>query len=445
MTRDSKIHKKLKHLWLPCTQMKDLEQTPPLFITKAKGVYLYDKDGNSYIDGISSWWVNLFGHQNKTIKKAIKKQLNTLDHIILAGFIHPQIVKLSNRLCKLTGFDRCFYADNGSSAIEIALKMSFHYQSLKNPNKQRPLFLCLQNSYHGETLGALSVGDVALYKQTYNPLLLKTLTTPLPKDNTQESIQEALRELKEILQKNGEAISAFIAEPLIQCAGNMHFYPAEFLREACKLCREYGILIIFDEIAVGFGRTGSLFAFMQCGVVPDILALSKGITGGVLPLSVVLGTQEIYDMFLGDYFTYRAFLHSHSYTGNAIAAAAANAVLDIFKTDNVIKKNQKTSQFIKKELERLENLCKKEGIAIANIRQLGMICAFDILGFNPQVRVGREVCKEALKEGVLLRPLENVIYFMPPYIITHSQIKKVFKAIYHSLRKTYKKLAKIPT
>ncbi|MGX3045523.1 adenosylmethionine--8-amino-7-oxononanoate transaminase [Helicobacter sp. T3_23-1056] len=469
----------LAHIWHPCTQMKDHfsisqndenlqndENIPLIPIKKAKGVYLYDFNGQKYIDCVSSWWVNLFGHQNKTINKAIKKQLKTLEHIILAGFSHEQIIRFSHRLTSLLSapLNKCFYADNGSSAIEVALKMSYQYHknitqnlaknhALDSKNhkpkstKKRTKFLTLSNAYHGETLGALSVGDVGLYKDIYKPLLLECITTPVPKftdsindfattknaksKSTKSKLakstnpihssnyQQELRALEKILQKEGENICAFILEPLIQCAGGINIYSKGFIKSACKLAKKYGILIIFDEIAVGFGRSGSMFAYEQCGVVPDFLCLSKGISGGYLPLSVVVTSDKIYEAFYGDSDSNVGFLHSHSYTGNALACAAANAVLDIFASQKIIEKNQTLSEFIASLWGNLSSLKN-----VANLRHCGMIFALDIVGSRHK-RAGLEVFKKGLKRGLLLRPLANTIYFMPPFIITKKQVKFV--------------------
>lgn len=408
----------LKHIWHPCTQMSDHEFLPLIPIKRAKGVYLYDFDEKSYIDCISSWWVNIFGHCNEYINKKIQEQLQNLEHVLLAGFSHKPIIKLSKRLCELLPFDKCFYADNGSSAIEVALKMSFQYH-LNNGDK-KDKFLSLSNSYHGETLGALSVGDVALYKKTYEPLLLKSITTPVPtsKDYTKE-----LEILENILKKHHNEICAFILEPLIQCAGNMHMYELGYLNEAIKLAKNYNVQVIFDEIATGFGRTGEMFALDYCSQGIDYICLSKGITGGYLPLSVVLTKDEIYDKFYDSYESKKAFLHSHSYTGNALACAAANATLDIFENKNVIVKNKIKSAFIKEQFENL-----KEFEFLGNFRHLGMISAFDIQKSKYQ-RAGIEVFQRALKKGLLLRPLGNTIYFMPPFVINEEEIAYVVKSL----------------
>lgn len=407
----------LLYLWHPCTQMKDHEKIPLIPIKKAQGVWLYDFDDKAYMDCISSWWVNLFGHCNSEISNAIKAQLERLEHVLLAGFSHEGIIKLSQRLCTLSGFDKCFYADNGSSIIEAALKMSFHYHL--NKGKKKSKFLSLTNSYHGETLGALSVGDVKLYKQTYKPLFLENLSTKAPSGS---DFEEALKELKTKLEQHANSLCAFIVEPLVQCAGNMNMYEPSFLNEAIKLCHHFDVQVIFDEIAVGFGRTGKLFAMHHCEEKPDYLCLSKGITGGFLPLAVVLVKDEIYNAFYAPYEDNKAFLHSHSYTGNALATAAANEVLNIFETQNVLEKNSFLSLFIKQEFEKL-----KEFHFLSNFRQCGMIYAFDI---KSQIsRAGLLVYEKALQKKLLLRPLGNTIYFMPPYIITKDEISYVVDSL----------------
>lgn len=414
------IKQDLQHIWHPCTQMKDHEKIPLIPISHGKGVWLYDFEGRAYIDGISSWWVNLFGHCNEYITQALVRQAQNLEHVLLAGFTHKPIIDLSNRLCSLLSekLQKCFYADNGSSAIEVALKMSFHKSRLKKQNRAK--FLSLENSYHGETLGALSMGNLKLYKDIYGPILLEGLSLSVP-DRHSDGEKE-LSFLKKILEKHGKEICGFILEPLVQCAGNMHMYSAEFVREACSLAKDYEIDIIFDEVAVGFGRTGSMFAYEQCGVVPDFLCLSKGISGGYLPLSVVVTTNEVYQEFYAPYEENKAFLHSHSYTGNPLACACANAVLDIFQQENVIANNAKKSQKIMQRLEAL-----REFKNIKNIRHKGMIFAFELADTRP--RAGLLFFQEALKRNLILRPLGNTIYFMPPYVIEDKEIDFVFDGI----------------
>ncbi|MBU1927922.1 adenosylmethionine--8-amino-7-oxononanoate transaminase [bacterium] len=419
----------LEVLWHPCTQMKDHETLPLIPIKKAHGVYLEDFDGRTYIDAISSWWVNLFGHTNPYINTKIKEQLDTLEHVILAGFTHEQVVRLSERLVELTpkGLAKCFYSDNGSSAVEVALKMSFHAH--KNDGKNKSIFVSLTNSYHGETIGALSVGDVELYKDTYAPLLLKTLQTPTPKDMSVEAAQNAATAFEELCKQRADEISALILEPLVQGAGSMHMYHKEFLVLVREICTRYNVHLIADEVLVGFGRTGELFACTHANITPDFLVLSKGLTGGYLPLSVVLTSNEIYAKFYCDYGEYKAFLHSHSYTGNALACAAANATLDIFENENIIEKNRATAAFMGEKLQKfleLEN--------VKEIRQTGMICAVELQGYEPAQRIGLKVYEYGLQNGVLLRPLGHIVYFMPPYIITNAEIDVMMNVAYEAIK-----------
>lgn len=404
-------------LWHPCTQMKDHETLPLIPIKKAHGVYLEDFDGNRYIDAISSWWVNLFGHTNSYINQKIKEQLDTLEHVILAGFTHEAVVRLSERLVKLSpkGLEKCFYADNGSSAVEVALKMSYHAHL--NDGKKKTLFVSLTNSYHGETIGALSVGDVKLYKETYEPLLIHSIQTSVPKDMSIEAAKEAAYGFELLCKSRADEISAIILEPLVQGAGSMHMYHPEFLKLVREICDKYDIHLIADEVMVGFGRTGLLFACEHAKITPDFLVLSKGLTGGYLPLSVVLTTNEIYAKFYCDYSEHKAFLHSHSYTGNALACGAANATLDIFENENVIEKNREIARYMS---EKLQLFCALQNVK--EVRQTGMICVVELKDYAPEARAGLKIYQYGLKNGVLLRPLGNVIYFMPPYIINKDEI-----------------------
>ncbi len=423
----------LKTIWHPCTQMKDHEFLPIIPIKRAKGIYLYDFDGNKYIDAISSWWVNLFGHSNDYINSKVKEQLDTLEHVILAGFTHKPAIDLANKLVAIspTKLEKVFFADNGSSAVEVALKMSYHY--FKNIGLEKDIFLSLTNSYHGETIGALSVGDVELYKDTYKALLIKNLQTPVPADKSKKSTQIALNALEEILINNGSKISAFIIEPLIQGAGNMHMYSPDYLKGARELTKRYNVHLIADEIMTGFGRSGTMFACEQADITPDFMLLSKGLTGGYLPLSVVLTTNKVYNAFYCDYNEHKAFLHSHSYTGNPLACSAALATLNIFEKDNIIENNREKSNYISKKLENFKKLKN-----IENIRQTGMVSALTIKDYKPSDRIGLQVYKYALQNGVLLRPLGNTIYFMPPYIITYKEIDKVFEVAYEAIERLNK-------
>ena len=429
MTNQEWIQRDLSVLWHPCTQMKDHEFLPIIPIRYGNGVYLFDFDNNRYIDAISSWWVNIFGHSNTYINSKIKEQLDTLEHVLLAGFTHKPAINLADKLISITpkGLDKVFYADNGSSAIEVALKMSYHY--FKNLGEVRDTFLSLTNSYHGETLGALSVGDVKLYKDTYKPLLIKNIQTKVPKDLSLQAAKDALISLEEILKKS-KKIAAFILEPLIQGAGSMHMYHPYYLKGARELTKKYNIHLIADEIMTGFGRSGTMFACEQADISPDFMALSKGLTGGYLPLSVVMTTNEVYSAFYCDYNEHKAFLHSHSYTGNPLACTAALATLEIFEKDNIIEKNKILINHISSCLKKFEKLDN-----IENIRQTGMVAAVTIKRYKAEDRIGLQVYKFALQKGVLLRPLGNTIYFMPPYVITKEQIDIMFNVAYEAIER----------
>ncbi len=415
----------LANIWHPCSQMKDYETLPFIPIKSGKGAYLTDFDGNSYLDCISSWWVNLFGHANPYINEKIKEQLETLEHVIFAGFTHESAITLAERLVKLTpkGLDKVFFADNGSSAIEIALKMSFQYY--KNQGQVRDIFISLENSYHGETMGALAVGDVALYKEIYGEILIKTVQAKSPALVSEE---EALTSMETLFQTYHNKISAVVIEPLVQCAGSMAMYDANYITKLKALCEKYGVFMIADEIAVGFGRTGTMFACEQAGITPDFMCLSKGITGGYLPLSCVMTTNEVYSAFYCDYSEGKSFLDSHSYTGNALACAAANATLDIFEKENVIEKNREKIESLAIMIEPFKKLSN-----IKEVRQRGMIAAIELKGYKSEERIGLKIYQYALKHGVLLRPLGNVVYFMPPFIMTEDEMQKMVDVAYEAI------------
>ncbi len=416
----------LAHIWHPCSQMKDYETLPFIPIKSGKGAYLYDFDGNRYLDAISSWWVNLFGHANPYINEKLKEQVDTLEHVIFAGFSHEPAIRLAERLVALTPekLTRLFFADNGSSAIEIALKMSFQYY--KNRGIVKDIFISLENSYHGETMGALAVGDVALYKEIYNEILIKTVQAKSP---ALVSEAEALASMESLFKKYVGRVSAVVIEPLVQCAGSMAMYDASYIHELKKLCERYDIFLIADEIAVGFGRTGTMFACEQANVTPDFLCLSKGITGGYLPLSVVMTSDEVYSAFYCDYSEGKSFLDSHSYTGNALACMAANATLDIFEQEDVLERNRVKIDLLAALLKRFEDLPN-----VKEVRQRGFIAAVELEGYDPAERIGLRIYKYALSHEVLLRPLGNVVYFMPPYIVTESELEKMTDVAYNAIR-----------
>ena len=433
MNNPTLIARDLRTIWHPCTQMKDHESLPLIPIRRAEGVWLEDFEGRRYLDAISSWWVNLFGHCNPRINTRIKSQLDTLEHVILAGFSHEPAIELAERLVQITphGLARCFFADNGSSAVEVALKMSFHYWRNQG-KKDKTRFVNLSNSYHGETLGALAAGDVSLYKDTYAPLLMEMITVPSPDCyqrregvSCEEHSRLMFARMRETLEQQHEEICAVIIEPLVQCAGNMRMYDPVYLKLLREACDEFGVHLIADEIATGFGRTGTLFACEQAGIAPDFMCLSKGLTGGYLPLSVSLTTDEIYQAFYDDYENLTAFLHSHSFTGNPLGCSAALATLDIFAEDDVIEANRQRARAMREAVTALE-----DHPHVAEVRQTGMILAIEMVkekqtkeSYPWQERRGLKVYRHALERGVLLRPLGNVIYFMPPYVISQDEIE----------------------
>jgi len=423
------MQRDLEVIWHPCTQMKDHETLPLIPISSGKGVYLYDFEGNSYIDAVSSWWVNLFGHANTKINERIKTQLDTLEHVLLAGFTHEPAVELAHKLVNITPkvLKKVFYVDNGSSAVEAALKMSYHYHL--NLGKRKALFLSLTNSYHGETIGALSVGDVSLYKETYAPLLIANEQVPVPKDQSEAAAKVALDILESVLKEKAEEIAALIVEPLIQGAGGMHMYHPSYLTGARALTKAYDVHLIADEIMTGFGRTGKMFAFDHTEVSPDFMTLSKGLTGGYLPLSVVMTTDNIYNAFYCDYNEYKAFLHSHSYTGNPLACAAALATLEIFEQNDILGENEKKAVYIMEKLNKFLELPN-----VKEVRQQGMVTAIELKGYDTKERIGLRLYEYALSKGVLLRPLGHIIYFMPPYVISYEEIDKMIEVAYEGIK-----------
>ncbi len=422
----------LRVLWHPCTQMKDHETTPLVPIKRGEGAWLEDFDGNRYLDAVSSWWVNLFGHANPRINDALREQLGLLEHVIFAGFTHEPAVRLAEQLTALSppGLTRCFFADNGSAAVEVAIKMSFHYWRNRGRTK-KTRFITLANSYHGETLGALAVGNVELYKSLYKPLLMDVLTAPSPDcypRETGESWEEySLRQfahMERLLALHAEEVAAVIVEPLVQCAAGMRMYHPIYLSRLREACDRHGVHLIADEIAVGFGRTGTMFACEQAGITPDFMCVSKGLTGGYLPLSAVLTGDEVYAAFYDDYAKLTAFLHSHSYTGNPLACTAALATLDIFATENIIERNRAKAAYLGARARELE-----DHPHVAEVRQCGMIVAVEFVKDKASrepypwtERRGLQVYRHSLRQGVLLRPIGNVIYFMPPYIVDETEM-----------------------
>ena len=423
----------LKYIWHPCSQMKDYETLAPIVIERGKGINLYDTDGNCYKDVISSWWCNLLGHCNPRINEAVKRQIDTLEHVIFANFSHKTVITLCQELMKVLpkGLCKFNFADNGSAAIEMSLKMSFqyHYQT-GNPNKKR--FMALSDAYHGETLGALAVGGVDLYSELYKPLLLDVIRIDgpdcyrCPYNKCRENCNcECFEKAEKEFTRYGKDTAAIIVEPLLQGSAGMKVYPALYLKKLREICDQYNVHLIADEIATGYGRTGKMFAFDHAGVSPDIMCLSKGLTGGYMPMSIAITTQKIYDAFYDDYLKGKAFMHSHTYAGNPLACSAAVEVLKILKEEKIIETANKRAIYF-------NNIIKDKFLGLKNIgevRNIGLINAIELVKdkktkepLDYTKRTGYQIYKKALKKGVLLRPLGDVIYFNPPLIIEENDM-----------------------
>jgi adenosylmethionine-8-amino-7-oxononanoate aminotransferase len=401
--------------------MKLHESLPLVPIARGDGAWLYDFDGRRYLDAVSSWWVNLFGHANPRINAAIAAQLGELEHVILAGFTHRPVIELAERLAALApgSLGHAFFGSDGASATEIALKMAFHcWKNRGHPGKT--VFLSVAGGYHGETLGALAVTDVPVFRDAYAPLLHRNMTVPSPDargaargETARDVAERAADALAAHLRAHHASIAAFIVEPLVQGASGMAMHDPHYLARARELCTRHDVLLIADEIMTGFGRTGTLFACEQAGIAPDLLCLSKGITGGYLPLSCVLSTDAIFAAFYADDAA-RGFLHSHSYTGNALACRAALAVLDIFRDDDVLAANR-----LKAARWTALGAPLASHPKVRHFRQRGMIWAFDVE--TDRADFARWCFAEGLKREILLRPIGHTVYFMPPYVVTDDE------------------------
>lgn len=438
------LNKDLKYIWHPFTQMKDLETDKPIIIDRGKGIYLWDLNGNKYIDGVSSWWVNTLGHSHPRLNEALKNQVEKIEHVMLAGFSHQPAIELAEKLVKLMPdkLTKVFYSDNGSTAVEVALKMAFQYwQQSAFPDKNK--FIALKNSYHGDTLGAVSVGGVDLYHKIYKPLLFDIFQADSPycyrcpanKNKASCSI-ECLNSVETILENHSDEIAGIIIEPLVQAAGGMIIYPAEYLNKLKVLCDKYNILIIDDEVAMGFGRTGKMFAFEHSEMIPDIVCLAKGLTAGYMPLSVTMTSNKIYQAFYDDYDKLKTFFHGHSFTGNPLAASIALENLKIFEEEKIIESLEPKIKKLKSELEKFKALN-----CVGDIRHIGMIGAVEIVKNQTtgeshafEERIGIKIYKEALKRGAIIRPLGNIIYFMPPYVITEEEIELLTDIAFESTK-----------
>ena len=438
------VKKDLEHIWHPCSQMKDYEDFPPIIADHAKGLYIYDINGKKYADVISSWWCNLLGHCNDRINSAVKSQIDTLEHVIFANFSHKPAITLCDELFKILpkGLRKFCFTDNGSSAIEAAMKMSFQYH-YQTGNPQKKSFMALSDAYHGETIGALSIGGVDLYSEIYKPMLLDIIRIESPDcyrcsySKDRESCSAQCFEKAEIeFDKHGDNVCAIVVEPLLQAAAGMKIYPAVYLKKLRAICDQYNVHLIADEIATGYGRTGKMFACDHAGISPDIMCLSKGLTGGYLPMALAITTDKIYDAFYADYSEGKAFMHSHTYSGNPLACSAAIEVLKILKEENIIENADNNSEYftalIKEKLQDYR-YC-------GDIRSLGLINAIELVKdkktkqpFDKSCRYGYQIYKKALDKGVILRPLGDVVYFNPPLNITRDEMKDVVEVCVKSI------------
>lgn len=423
----------VRHIWHPCSQMKDYEKLPPMVIDHGKGIWLYDVDGKKYMDIISSWWSNLFGHCNPIINEAVKGQLDKLEHVIFANFSHQSAIQLAEELAAIVppGLTKFHFSDNGSAAVECALKMSFQY-FLQQGQSRKQRFMCLSGSYHGETIGALSVGSMDLYAKMYRPIMMDNLHITAPdcyrcpygKDRGHCQCQ-CFAAAEAAFAQHGAETAAIIVEPLLQGSSGMRIYPEKYLQRLRKLCDAYEVLLIADEIATGFGRTGSMFACDRAGISPDIMCLSKGLTGGYMPMSITATTEKLYDAFYADYREGKAFMHSHTYSGNPLGCAAALAVQRIFREQPILQQAGEMAKWLSGYFEDAFSAHPN----IGEIRHIGLIHAIELVadrktktGFPAEKRLGYEIYKQALQRGLILRPLGDVLYFNPPLNVTRDEL-----------------------
>lgn len=435
----------LKYIWHPCSQMKDYETLPPIVVRRGKGVHLYDIYGNEYIDIVSSWWANLLGHCNDEINAAIKEQLDRLEHVIFANFTHEPAIRLAEELAKIVPpkLKKFHFNDNGSAAIECALKMCFQFfLQTGKPKKQK--FMCLTDGYHGETIGALAVGSMDLYTEIYRPMMMSTFPIEAPDcyrcpygQKRETCSCECFEKAEQVFARHADECAAVIVEPLLQGSAGMRVYPPLYLKKLRSLCDACDVKLIADEIATGFGRTGKMFACDHAGISPDVMCLSKGLTGGYMPMSITCVTQEIYDAFYADYNAGKAFMHSHTYAGNSLGCAAALAVQKILRESDVLRTASENAKYLTQEL----NSALSDHPHVGEIRHIGLIHAVELvadpaakLPFDAKKRIGYAVYKRALKNGLLLRPLGDVLYFNPPLIITKNELKEAVRRLLLSLR-----------
>jgi adenosylmethionine-8-amino-7-oxononanoate aminotransferase len=418
MTDWQKLDKKL--IWHPFTQMRDWAKNEQLVIARGQGSYLYDTRGRKYLDGVSSLWVNVHGHRNRTINKAIKRQLDRVAHSTFLGLSNKPAIELARELVKLSpkGLTRVFYSDDGSTAVEIALKIAFQYQQ-QTGRKNKTKFITLKNAYHGDTIGSVSVGGIDLFRKMYRPLLFKSFKVPAGD----------IPALERTLKKHHRETAALIVEPLVQAAAGMLLMPRGYLPAARRLCTKYNVLLIGDEVATGFGRTGKMFACEHERVRPDLMCVAKGLTGGYLPVAATLATEKVYRAFLGSHGSNRTFFHGHTYTANPLGCAAALASLKLFKRTALLQQVDRSIALLKKELPRFFELG-----PVVEVRQLGLMVGIELAGFPPSARLGHRVILEARKRGAILRPLGDVIILMPPLNIKRKELEALLDITYRSIK-----------
>lgn len=438
------------HLWHPFTQMKDYLRQKPFIITKGKGCYLQDREGNSYMDGISSMWCNLHGHRKKELDFALRAQLSQVAHSTLLGFANIPSILLAKRLAEVApqGLEKVFFSDNGATAVEVTLKMAFQYWRHKaKPTKTK--FISFKNAYHGDTLGCVSVGGIDLFHETFKPLLFETYKAEAPycyrcpwgKEYPSCHLQCA-QDLEALIKEKHEEVAALIIEPLVQAAAGMFVSPPGFLKRVRQLCTQYGILMIADEVATGFGRTGQLFACHKEGVSPDFMALGKGLTAGYMPLAATLTTREVFDAFLAEPHEGKTFYHGHTYSGNQLGCAVALANLDLFEKEGILLSLPRKINLFSNLLGTFSDL-----ECVGDVRQEGLIAGIELVKdrhtrepFPPSMRLGHKVCQEARKEGLLLRPLGDVIVLMPPLSITEEELSQLVDGTYRSIERAITEL-----
>jgi len=400
-----------RYLWHPFTQMKDWMAEEPVIIASGEGAVLYDVNGQAYLDGNSSIWTNLHGHRHPKITAAVKEQLDRIAHSSFLGLSNVPAIELAEQLCRWTGLSRVFYSDDGSTAMEVAIKMAFQYwQHMGQP--QRRKFVAFADAYHGDTLGAVSIGGIDLFHATFRPLLFEVVRVSRWED-----------------LPSGEDIAGVVIEPLVQGAAGMRLWPRGMLRELRRWCDDCGVLLIADEVMTGFGRTGTMFACEQEHVVPDLMAMAKGLTGGYLPLAATLATENIFHAFLGDYAEFKTFFHGHSYTGNPLGCAAALANLHVFEDERTLEKLSVLSSQLSARLARCRDLPR-----VVDVRHIGMIGAVEVGPYCLEEQMGIRICQEMRRRGVLTRPIGNTVIVMPPYCITSEQLNALLQTLEDSIR-----------